>query len=213
MDEEHWSAVRGLRLRVADLLESLSPAEWDASSLCRGWRVRDVAGHLAIIPTITTWDLLAAAPRAGFDPHRINSLIAVRNGSGDTGDLVARIRRHAGDRRTAKVLDGRDALFDVIVHSQDIALPLGRDFPVPAEHSRRALERVWAMGRPFRARRRLAGLTLTATDTGWTEGSGPEVAGPALALLLLATGRTAAALDGLHGPGTPALEKFLHHPG
>ncbi|WP_226874470.1 maleylpyruvate isomerase family mycothiol-dependent enzyme [Microbispora sitophila] len=206
MDEEYWAAVRGLRLRVADLLEALSPAEWDTSSLCRGWRVRDVAGHLAIIPTITTWDLVAATPRAGFNPHRINTLIARRNGSRDRADLVAQIRRHADDRRTARVLDARDSLFDVIVHSQDIALPLGRDFPVPAEHSRRALRRVWEMGWPFNASRKLAGVTLRATDTGWSEGAGPEVAGPALALLLLATGRTAPALDSLHGPGIATLK-------
>ena len=50
MDENHWSEVRRMRLDVADLLESLTSAEWDEPSLCRGWRVRDVAGHLAVVP-------------------------------------------------------------------------------------------------------------------------------------------------------------------
>lgn len=204
MDEAYWSAVRDMRLRVAALLEALEPAEWDAPSLCAGWRVRDVAGHLALIPTIGTWDLVAVAPRSRFDANRINTLMARRYGSRDPQDLAAAIRRHAADRHTARVLDPRNSLFDVVVHSQDIALPLGRALPVPAEYSRRGLNRVWEMGWPFRARRRLRGLTLRATDADWTVGAGPEVAGPALSLLLLATGRTALA-ETLHGPGVDQL--------
>jgi uncharacterized protein (TIGR03083 family) len=205
MDEAYWSAVRTTRLRVADLLESLAPAEWDAPSLCRDWRVRDVAGHLALVPTITLWDLVAAAPRAGFNPHRVNTLLAVRHGCAAPSAIVAELRAHAASRRTAKGLDARDALFDVIVHSQDVALPLGRDFPVAPDWSARALTRVWEMGWPFRARRRLSGVTLRATDTSWTAGDGPEVTGPALTLLLLLTGRHAAAAPSLTGPGLATL--------
>ena len=79
MDDEYWGAVRTMRLAVADLLETLAPREWDAPSLCAGWRVRDVAGHLSIVPTITTRQLIAAAPRGRFDPKRTNTVIAVRN--------------------------------------------------------------------------------------------------------------------------------------
>jgi uncharacterized protein (TIGR03083 family) len=99
------------------------------------------------------------------------------------------------------VLDPRNSLFDLVVHSQDIARPLNRDFPVPPDYCRAGLTRVWAMGWPFNARRRLGGVTLTATDTDWTAGAGPSIAGPALALLLLATGRVEPALSALHGPG------------
>jgi uncharacterized protein (TIGR03083 family) len=198
-DDDYWSAVRAMRLRVADLLASLSAAQWEAPSLCRGWRIRDVAGHLSLVPTITTWQMIAAAPRAGFNPHRINTRLARRYGSAAPDEIVARIREHAGSRHTAAVLDGRDALFDVIVHSQDIALPLGRECPVPPEFSRAGLDRVWAMGWPFHARRRLAGRTLRATDTDWTAGAGPDLSGPAVALLLLLTGRTEAAADSLRG--------------
>jgi uncharacterized protein (TIGR03083 family) len=205
MDEAYWSAVRTMRLSIADLLSSLTPAEWDTASSCRGWRIRDVAGHLALVPTITTWDMIAVAPRARFNPHRINTLLAIRHGSRSSDEIVAEIRQNAGERRTAKLLDSRNALFDVIVHSQDIALPLHRHFPVPVEFSRAGLQRVWAMGWPFNAQRRLAGRTVRATDTDWTVGTGPEVAGPAVSLLLLLTGRTAAVKDTLHGPGVATL--------
>jgi uncharacterized protein (TIGR03083 family) len=205
MDEEYWSAVRDVRLAIAVLLESLAAAEWDAPSLCRGWRVRDVAGHVAVVPAITTGRMLAVAPRAGFDPNRINTLIATREGSRPPDEIVALLRLRAGERRTARVLDERDALFDVVVHSQDICRPLGRELPVPVAATRRGLERVWEMGWPFRARKRLGALTLRATDTDWRVGTGPEVAGPALALLLLLTGRTEAAVGELRGGGIAAL--------
>jgi uncharacterized protein (TIGR03083 family) len=206
MDEAYWSAVRTMRLGVADLLESLRPVDWNAQSLCAHWRIRDVAGHLSIIPTITTRDLLGVAPRARFNIHRMNTAVAVRHGARSPDTLVAAIREHAGDRHTAMVLDARDSLFDLVVHSQDIAVPLGRDFPVPAEFSRHGLDRVWSMGWPFKARRRLAGLTLRATDAEWTVGTGPEVAGSALALLLLLTGRTTAVVDALEGAGVAKLD-------
>ena len=205
MDEEYWSAVRAVRLRVADMLETLSPAEWEAPSLCEGWRVRDVAGHLAMVPTVTTWQMIAATPRAGFDPNRINTFLAVRAGSAPTEEIVRKLRDHAEDRTTARALDTRNSLFDAIVHSQDIAVPLRRDFPVPVDYTRRGLDRVWAMGWPFRARRRLAGRRLTATDTDWTVGEGPEISGSALSLLLLLTGRTAAARSALAGAGAEGL--------
>ena len=205
MDEQHWSAVATVRLRIAGLLESLSPDEWDVASLCRGWRVRDVAGHLALVPTITTWQLLAAAPRVRFDLNRVNTLLAVRAGDAPPEQILQRLRAHAEDRRTALMLNPRDSLFDAIVHSQDIAVPLGREFPVPAQDTRRGLERVWQMGWPFRAQRRLANLKLVATDTDWAVGDGPEVTGPALSLLLLLTGRTETATRSLNGAGVAVL--------
>ena len=206
MDEDYWSAVRTMRLDIADLLESLTAGEWDEPSLCRGWRVRDVAGHLAVVPVITTWQMMVVAPRARFDPNRINTLVATREGSRRPKEILAMLRERAGERGTARLLDTRNALFDVIVHSQDIALPLGRDFPVPVTLAHSGLQRVWEMGWPFHARKRLDRLTLRATDTDWRVGDGPEVSGPAVALLLLLTGRKEAAAGNLRGPGLTSLE-------
>jgi len=51
---------------------------------------------------------------------------------------------------------------------------------------------------------RIAGLRLTATDTAWTNGDGPEVSGPILSLVMAMTGR-AAAVDDLSGDGVATL--------
>ena len=55
------------------------------------------------------------------------------------------------------------------------------------------------------AKRRIDGLMLRATDTGWTTGSGPEVTGPHLSLILAMTGRPAALAD-LSGEGLGILK-------
>jgi len=90
------------------------------------------------------------------------------------------------------------------VHGQDVAIPLGRELPMPRDAATAAATRAWTMGWPFWARRRLRGLRLVASDTDWTAGRGEELTGPIGALVLLLTGRTAVAAPRLTGPG-------LHH--
>ena len=205
MNDDYWAAVTAVRLQIADLLDTLGAEEWEAQSLCAGWRVRDVAGHVALVPTITSWQMLSVAPRAGFNMHRMNTLLARRAGSAPTDSIVTKLRQHAADRTTARVLNVADSLFDVVVHSQDIARPLGRTLTVPADYTRAGLERVWTMGWPFNAKKKLAGLRLIATDTDWAAGTGPEITGSAIALLLLLTGRTATVTTELHGTGVVRL--------
>nr|WP_255222091.1 maleylpyruvate isomerase family mycothiol-dependent enzyme [Nocardia otitidiscaviarum] len=97
-----------------------------------------------------------------------------------------------------------DRLMDLLVHGQDIAIPLGitRDMPLTA--TRIAVERIWNTNAPFHARRRFAGYRLAATDDDWTSGHGPLITGPLAALLLLITGREAA-LPHLTGAGLDRL--------
>jgi hypothetical protein len=62
----------------------------------------------------------------------------------------------------------------------------------------------------IRAKTRIAGLTLRATDTDWTHGEGPVVEGRLLDLLMAATGREAA-LDDLAGNGVTAFRQHWTH--
>jgi uncharacterized protein (TIGR03083 family) len=131
--------------------------------------------------------------------------MAVRRAARPTGQLVADLRQHAASRKVPAVSNPRNVLFDILVHAQDIAIPLGLDLPMPADAARDAATRVWSMGWPFWAKRRLRGLRLTATDVDWTVGTGAAVHGPVRAMLLLLTGRTATAAPLLSGAGTAQL--------
>ncbi|OLT09766.1 hypothetical protein BJF78_06015 [Pseudonocardia sp. CNS-139] len=209
MDRERsWQAITAERLVLADLLDGLSGAQWEAPSLCAGWRVRDVAAHVALAPQVPgPVSMLAAAVRARGSFHRLNHDVAVRHAEGRPARaLVDELRTHAASRRLPAVTDHRNILFDVLVHVQDVAVPLGLEREMPRDAAAAGVDRVWTMGWPFRARRRLRGVRLVATDTPWSAGAGAEVRGPVAALLLLLTGRTAVALPRLDGPGLASLD-------
>jgi uncharacterized protein (TIGR03083 family) len=123
--------------------------------------------------------------------------------------LIADLRQHAGSRKIPLVSNQRNLLFDVLVHAQDIAIPLGIDLPMPVPAAAVGASRVWSMGWPFWARRRLRGLRIVATDIDWSAGAGAELRGPIRMLLLLLTGRTTTALPHLSGPGVQTIiERF-----
>src|SRR5690242_4532948 len=44
--DEVWLTIDEQRSGFADLLDDLSPDEWETPSLCTEWRVREVAAHL-----------------------------------------------------------------------------------------------------------------------------------------------------------------------
>ncbi len=208
LDEDAvWAAIDRERLDLAGLLEGLSDAEWERPSLCAGWRVRDVAAHLALAQT-GTGRAAVDMVRAGGSLQRMIRDTAIRHAAVTREQVVAEIRAMAGLRRRAPGVSHLEPLLDVLVHGQDIALPLGRPRTMPVDAARATATRVWTMPWPmsatFRARTRLRGLRLVATDADWSVGEGERVEGPIEALLLLVTGRTAA-LDRLSGAGLERL--------
>jgi uncharacterized protein (TIGR03083 family) len=203
--EDSWRVIEAERLSLADLLEDLSPAQWEAPSLCDGWRVRDVAAHVAMAPQVPSVpSMVADAVRARGRFDRLNHDVAVRHACRPVERIVAEIRDHARSRRLPIVTNYRNILFDILVHGQDIAIPLGIPLAMRPDAARAGADRVWTMGWPFWARHRLRGFRLTATDVSWSVGDGPDVSGPIDALLLLLTGRPSA-LPRLGGDGLAAL--------
>ncbi|GAA4688672.1 maleylpyruvate isomerase family mycothiol-dependent enzyme [Pseudonocardia yuanmonensis] len=209
--DEKWAVIAGQRRVLADLLAGLDDDEWERPSLCAEWRVRDVAAHVALTPQSPGMlRILALGVRAGGDLQAVNRDLALEHARRPPARLVAELRELADSRAKPAITTLDNLAFDVLVHVQDVAVPLGRTAPMPLAAAREGLARVWRMGWPFWARRRFRGMRLVATDVDWTAGDGPaerEVRGPAEALLLLLTGRTDAArvrLTGLAQPAGPA---------
>lgn len=209
MDEEtSWRVIAEQRVGLAELLAKLGPEQWDAPSLCAGWQVRDVAAHLILAssrpsPLVMLQEGIRA--RGSFD--RLNHDLAVRHASRPIAELVAELRREAFSRTLPAVTNYRNIVFDILVHGQDIAVPLGIEHLMPSEAARAGAQRVWTMGWPFWARRRLRGVSLRAVNLTWTVGDGPEVNGNIADLLMLLTGRTTTALARLSGPGVEVLQE------
>jgi uncharacterized protein (TIGR03083 family) len=201
--DDVWRTIDAERIGLADLFEDLSPAEWETPSLCDAWRVGDVAAHLTLAHMGYRAALVGAVRARGSFNGMIRDT-ALRVASLPPAECARRLRAMVGSRRTAPFISPMEPLLDVLVHGQDIALPLGRTRPVPTAAAAAAAQRAWDLRIPFHARKRLAGLRLSATDTDWAVGSGAPVEGPIAALLLLVTGRDAA-LDQLTGDGVRAL--------
>ena len=190
------------RADVADLLDTLTPPQWESPSLCDGWRVRDVVAHL-IGYEGQGLRLLTTAVRGRFSLHRMNSVVVDDWSGRDTADLVATVRRHLRPSGPTAAFGGRVGLLDGLVHHQDVRRPLGLPREVPADRLAEALRFV-PKARPLRAGPRIRGLRLVATDLDIRIGDGQEVTGPAEALLMAAAGR-ADALPELSGPGARVL--------
>ncbi|SCL38257.1 TIGR03083 family protein [Micromonospora rhizosphaerae] len=205
--DDVWRTVDDERSSLADLLDDLSPEEWETPSLCAGWRVREVAAHLTLAHMGALPATLAML-RARGSFHRMVHDTAVRQARLPVEQYAVQLRGMVGSRRKAPGVTHLEPLLDILVHGQDIAVPLHRSRPLPLAAAATAATRAWTMGWPFHARRRLGGFELAAVDHAWSIGRGPRVQGPIAALLLLLTGRHGA-LAGLSGPGLAELEARL----
>ncbi|AFM18512.1 hypothetical protein Mycch_3784 [Mycolicibacterium chubuense NBB4] len=188
-----WHHTDTQRLEIAGLIgeiEARDPALWDTPSLCAGWTVRNVAAHLTH-STIGMPRMLFEAARSGF---RFNAAVdrMARADDRTAAEIAANLRDVVGSRRRPPGATEREPLIDVLVHAQDICIPLGIDRPMPVDAARAAAERVWDMGFPFHARKRLAGVRLVASDADFAVGEGKELRAPVRDVLLMLTGRQAA---------------------
>ena len=144
----------------------------------------------------------AVRARGNFD--RLNHDLAVRHAERPTSVITAELRQNAGSRDVPAVTNYRNILFDVLIHGQDIAVPLNRALGFSTAAGSAAADNLWQLRWPWSTQRRFRGLSFRATDTDWSAGAGPAVRGPIRSLLLVLAGRPAA-LPELTGDGMPEL--------
>ncbi|WP_022884145.1 maleylpyruvate isomerase family mycothiol-dependent enzyme [Glaciibacter superstes] len=182
--------------RAADLLAALTPEQWESPSLCAGWSVRDVAGHLAWRVGSSNRQLLGSGARTyfgsivtdGLNPNRTIDALSRAAAEASPAELVARLRQIAVDKAAGDGRHGIGELTEVVVHGYDLAQPLGLALPVGwAASGAVALRR--SLMSPLTVRVVLTKRTLVATDAGWRVGHGPELTGTAEAIVLYLFGR------------------------
>lgn len=195
------------RRDLADYLETLSEHQWEQPSLCSGWTVRDVIGHLLSYDSLSWPAVLVLFARSGFSLDNCNQVGVERSRPLSTEQLLARLREHLVPRGVTALFGSAIALTDGTVHHQDIRRALGNPRAIPEERLVAALEFL-PRARALPAPANLRGLRLVATDVDWQHGAGPEVTGPGEALLVALAGRSAALVD-LTGPGLATLTDRL----
>ena len=204
-----WAMIAAERIETADFLGSLTPEQWNAQSLCAGWRVREVVAHLVApfrvsLPRV----FVEAIRRRGIDPAL--DAFAKKFGTEDPVKLCAELRANAGHRFKPPGLPPEAPLTDLVIHGLDMRVPLGLPTDRPADVVNTALAFLTSKSatKGFVAKGRVNGLRFVATDTGWAIGAGPEVTGPGWAIALALSGR-GAGLDRLDGSGLAVLRGRL----
>jgi uncharacterized protein (TIGR03083 family) len=194
--------VHAERRALVEDLVGLEAAEWESPSLCAGWAIRDVVAHLAATAALSRVGFAREFVWARFSVDRIvERQLALAREQGPSASLTA--LRSAVDYVASPPLPLITRVIEIVVHGEDIRRPLGMRHVYSTTCIGDAIAHLFG-DRPSGGKRRLKGLALTATDVDFSFGDGPLVKGPAVALLLAASGRSVV-LDELSGPGASQL--------
>jgi uncharacterized protein (TIGR03083 family) len=197
-----WPLIHAEREAIVADLGALTDDQRATPSLCGDWTVRDVLGHMIATAKMTPPKFFVSMA-AGFRFNNMNAKGVAGEATAKPGDGLANFRSHLKDT-THPPGPVEAMLGEAVIHSADIRTPLG----IPHEYPEEALNRVSDFYKGSNlivgAKQRIDGVTLRATGTGWSTGSGPEVTGPHLSLILAMTGRSAALAD-LSGEGLGTL--------
>jgi uncharacterized protein (TIGR03083 family) len=205
----HWDLIAAERHALADLLDGLTDEQLDTPSLCGKWTVKDIGAHVMVGPTTSIKDIAVAFLRSRGNLDATSERLVDRRRPLSRAEVVATMREHADSHFTPPTMDWHAPLTDVLVHREDIAVPLGLPSDRPVEAWQHVLEfLVTKKARTGFVAGRLPELTYAATDVEWSHGSGPVASGPAAALAGVMCGRDAV-VDRLSGPGAETLAAWL----
>ena len=199
--------VQQERADLLAFLETLTPSEWEAPSLCSGWQVRDVVAHVLIYDSFQpsqVWLLI----RSGFSGDRLNMRTAEAWRGRSPTELLDCLRANLIPGGITRLFGWPTALQEAMVHHQDVRRPLNRPRDIPPERIERVLANMIdapvLAGLPNHAK----GIRLEATDIDWRTGEGPLVTGTGEAIMMALAGRPQV-LQELNGAGVDLLRARL----
>ena len=199
-----WPVVHDERRALIHDLETLEPQQWQTPSLCVGWDVHDVLAHLVDTAKTTRLGFVRRMFAAGFDFDRDNAAGVLRERAHDPRRTLAEFRA-VSTRMSGPPAPLATRLVEAFVRGEDIrrAVAIRRDYP--QAHVSTALDyQLRTSVKMGGGKEHAEGLRFVATDEAFEHGSGDEVRGPAVVLLLAVSGRPVAANE-LSGPGSTTL--------
>jgi uncharacterized protein (TIGR03083 family) len=198
-----WPAIHAERKALGGDLAALGTTQWSTPSLCRDWTVQDVLAHMTATAIITPATFFPKMIASGFSLTRMQAKDITKEKGSSPADTLARFEAVVNSKKGPP--GPTDTMLgETIIHAEDIRRSLGLAHVYPTDAVVQVVEFYKNSNLIIGAKRRIAGLKLGATDTDWTLGAGPEVAGPVISLLMAMTGRKAV-LDDLTGDGVELL--------
>ncbi len=202
-DMDIWPVIHAEREALASDLGSLQETQWSTPSLCTQWSVRDVLAHMTATAKMSPPAFFVKLAGSGFNFGELQGKnIAAETGASPADTLAGFEAVVTSTGHPPGPLD--TMLGETLVHSEDIRRALGIKHAYPTEAVVQAAEFFKGSNLLIGTKRRITGLTLRATDTEWSTGTGPEVTGPMIDLLIAMTGRKAANSE-LSGEGVETL--------
>ena len=203
-----WQAVDEERSALADDLATLDDTQWELQSLCSEWKVRHVVGHLIGGSEVKTGPFLIGMLKSGMSFNRYMSREGLALGAVPPDELLKQFRNTVGRHRTPPGAKPEIMLTDLVCHCGDIRRPTGMTRSVPETTLLTVADTVKGIGFPLHAKKRIAGLRMTATDSDWSVGEGPPLEGPLAALIFVMAGRKVP-LEDLSGEGKQTLQSRM----
>lgn len=198
-----WPAIESERKALAADLKGAGEDDWSRTSLCTDWTVRDALAHMTATAKITPAAFFTKMLASGFSFPRLQAKDIARDRGSSPADALARFEAVLLSRRHPPG-PADTMLGETIIHAEDIRRPLGISHEYPVDAVVQVADFFKGSNLIIGTKRRIEGLTLRATDTEWSHGTGPDVSGPMLSLLMAMTGRQVA--DGeLTGVGAATL--------
>jgi uncharacterized protein (TIGR03083 family) len=187
--DEVKAAVAAERRDMADVLGGLSEEQWDAPTLCDGWRVREVVAHTTLAYRASLPKVMFELLKARGDINRMSDRCARRDAKRMTSaELLACLRDNVEHPWAPPGGGPTAALSHEVIHGLDITVGLGLPRRVPVERVKIVLDGLRPKNVAFFGTD-LDGVELRATDLDWSFGSGKPVEGLAQDLLLAICGR------------------------
>lgn len=201
---------RPMTERLVALARSLSPGQWTSPSLCTGWRVCDVYGHMTyggVTPLHRVVPRLLFVYRGRLNRGSAVESVRYADSHPQASLIEAFARSSAHPVGIGKRIKPHELYVDHVVHELDVRRPLGLATVWSPDELLAAVDAAVGLRSPLIApARNAAGLRLVASDLGWSSGrpDAPVVVGPAEDLLLAVCGRPAG-LATLSGEGLDVL--------
>lgn len=200
---DRWPIIHQERTALAADLTQLAGAQWDTPSLCADWSVRDVLAHMTASAKISPATFFPKLLGSGFSFTKLQAKDIARERGSDPTQTLTNFEAIIGSKKRPPG-PPQVMLGETLIHAEDIRGALGVSHDYPVEMAVQVADFYKGSNLIIGAKKRIEGLTLRATDTAWSHGTGPEVAGPITALVMAMTGRKKA-LGSLEGDGVMVL--------